>query len=325
MDLSSFLTPYIDPNFILRSRVHPLVNFCNSSHWFTKRDDELSFGISGCKFRKYASLIPFLKKTNISKVALVGSAFSNHLVGILQLLHENKIDYHLFLHQTHEKDLKGNHLLIHLLSDAGKRTYLNKEQWKNKDNLIPSLLEKSTYYIPEGGLCLPALFGALTLADDVLINQNSLNEIFDHIFIDAGSGLSAMGLLLGLGILKEQKHVHIIQTYYDTATFTSNLTFYKTHLEKLLEASITLPAYDLNPCFIGKSFGSTPEGVFDEVLSLAKNQGILTDPIYSAKLFITAREIAKQKNLLGNKLIIHSGGGLAITGFLEQIKKHLKL
>lgn len=325
MNLSSFLAPYIDTNFTLESRSHPLINFGSDTGWYTKRDDELSFGISGCKYRKYASLIPFLKKNKISKVALVGSAFSNHLVGILQLLHENKIDYHLFLHQTREKNLKGNHLFIYLLSDTAKRTYLNKDQWKNKDTLIPSLIDQNTYYIPEGGLCLPALFGALTIACDVIVNQNSLNVIFDHIFIDAGSGLSAIGLLLSLGILKEQKHVHIVQTYYNTASFTSNLNLYKTHLEKLLDASITLPTFDLYPSFIGKSFGSTPEGVFDGMLSLAKTQGIFTDPIYTAKLFITAKEIAKKKNLLGNKLIIHSGGGLALTGFLDQIKKHLEL
>jgi 1-aminocyclopropane-1-carboxylate deaminase len=321
MNLASFLKPHLDSSFILRSRVHHLKNFCDKGSFFVKRDDELSFGISGCKFRKYASLLPFLEKNKFTKVALVGSCYSNHIVGFLQLLHEKNIDYHLFLHKTHEKDLKGNHLLLHLLSDKTKRTILDQASWKKKDHIIPQLIEKNTYYVPEGALCRPALFGGMTLAEDLLVNEKCLKIKFDHLFIDAGSGFSAIALLLGLSFAKHDKYVHIVQTYYDTTSFEHHLMFFKSQLERILQIQLVLPPYFLYPSCIGKSFGSTPKCVFESLVFLAKNQGILTDPIYTAKLFPTAKEISLKKNLEGNKLIIHSGGGLSLMGFLSELTK----
>lgn len=325
IDLARWIAPFIDPSFVLHSRSHELSNFGSTSSWFVKRDDELSFGVCGCKYRKYSSLLHHIKSQGIQKVALVGSAFSNHIVGLLQLLHEKKIDYHLYLRKPRDEDLQGNHLLIQMLSCKEKRTYLDETAWKNKDTLIPSWIDADTLYIPEGGLCLPSLYGAMTLAHDIDLNQTFLNLEFDHIFIDAGSGMSAIGLILGLAILEQYKPVHIILTYYDPDFFKTQLTYFHQQLSSALGTFLKLPPLHLEPSSLGKAFGSTPQAVYEKIGSLAKDQGILTDPIYSAKLFATAQELDEKHHFPGNKLIIHSGGALALWGFLDPLKKHLKL
>ncbi|MEK7749647.1 MAG: hypothetical protein AAB277_01590, partial [Planctomycetota bacterium] len=50
--------------FRLQSRIHRLRWFGRSDIW-VKRDDELSFGVSGTKLRKHASIIPSLKQKGI--------------------------------------------------------------------------------------------------------------------------------------------------------------------------------------------------------------------------------------------------------------------
>ena len=68
---------------------------------------------------------------------------------------------------------------------------------------------------------------------------------------------------------------------------------------------------------VARSFGSTNSTIFKEIKSIASEDGILTDPVYSAKLFITAKRTIQDQSLDGNILLIHSGGALALSGFLN--------
>jgi len=53
-------------SFNLQSRIHRLHWFGRSDIW-VKRDDELSFGVSGTKLRKHASIIPVLSKKRLMR------------------------------------------------------------------------------------------------------------------------------------------------------------------------------------------------------------------------------------------------------------------
>lgn len=320
--LKTWIKEKTRPSYPTHSRVHSLNNFPSlpGRKWFIKRDDELSFGISGSKYRKYTSLIPYLLQNKIENVLLVGSSHSNHLVGILQLLNEEKIKSTLYLSQTHDQILQGNRAFIKLLIGKSHVHTLPKEQWQQKDILIPLQLDSSSLYIPEGADMLPALPGALSLAQDLARNQAENKVHFDHIFIDAGTGLSAIGLLLGMPFFDLKAHVHIVLMAGTSEVFHKKLLGYKAYLEGLLEVPIHLPTFFLYNASIGKAFGSTPETIFKEIQTLATEEGILTDPIYSAKLFYSAKEIANQSLLKGNLLCIHSGGGLTLSGFVDKFE-----
>ncbi len=321
-NLKTWIKEKICPSYPTHSRVHFLNNFPSFTgrKWFVKRDDELSFGISGSKYRKYASLIPYLLQNKIKHVLLIGSSHSNHLVGILQLLNEEKIKSTLYLSQTHSQILQGNRAFIKLLIGKNHVHTLSKQQWQQKDILIPLQLDNSSLYIHEGADMLPALAGALSLPQDIAKNQADSKVHFDHIFIDAGTGLSAIGLLLGMPFFNLQAHIHIILMAGTSEVFHKKLLGYKAYLEGFLQTSIHLPTFSLYNASIGKAFGSTPEAIFQEIQTLATEEGILTDPIYSAKLFYTAKEIANQSLLKGNLLCIHSGGGLTLSGFLDKFQ-----
>jgi 1-aminocyclopropane-1-carboxylate deaminase/D-cysteine desulfhydrase-like pyridoxal-dependent ACC family enzyme len=78
-----------------------------------------------------------------------------------------------------------------------------------------------------------------------------------------------------------------------------------------------VPDYTLYYPATAKSFGSTNKTIFKEIQRVAREDGILTDPVYSSKLFLTARQTILNKKFGGNILLIHSGGGLALTGFMD--------
>src|ERR1700761_5279772 len=78
--------------YATHSRVHSLRSFLFSgTTCYVKRDDELGFGVSGSKIRKYCSLIPFFLNQGIQEVVVIGNAYSNHVLSLVQLLIENQL------------------------------------------------------------------------------------------------------------------------------------------------------------------------------------------------------------------------------------------
>ena len=79
--------------------------------------------------------------------------------------------------------------------------------------------------------------------------------------------------------------------------------------------NIELSNVDIFEPTTAKGFGSVNKTIKLEIKRLAREEGLLVEPIYSAKLFYEARHKIIQENLQGNILIIHSGGLLTLTGF----------
>jgi len=313
--LQTWLCSFLDPSYPLHTRVHPLKSFPPEARWFVKREDELSFGISGSKYRKYAALMPYIQKQGYDTLHLVGSSYSNHLVGFLQLVHEYSLKPVVYLLGSPNEPLRGNYAWIRLLLGPHPLHFLSHKEWPERDRIIQKHLTPSSLYLPEGAECFPALLGALSLAPDIVLNQEKVGVVFDHIIVDAGTGLTAIALLLGLACMGLSPEVHIILMAHTPIDFEHRLQQYHARLEHELGTSLTLPSYHLYPSALAKSFGATSRAVFEEVRTLACQEGLLCDPIYNAKLFYTARWIHKTYTLKGSILCIHSGGALSLSGF----------
>lgn len=315
-NLASLINQHIDKSFCLTSRTHKLNQqpFENST-LFVKRDDELSFGISGSKLRKYSSLIPFLKLNEIQTVYLAGSPYSNHLVGILQLLNEHQIKAVLFTKKSFLKEKKGNHLLLEMLFNGSHWVELDAEDWQKRDAIIIKEVQKcpKSFYVKEGCENVESLFGMMTLGLDIQSGE------YNHIFIDSGTGFAAASLILSLKELGNSATVHVIQMAELQAPFEDLLKKLRKWLEPKLGKVIEPQKYHLHSPSFCKAFGSTNASTFSFIRQFAKDEGILLDPIYSSKLFISAPDIIKKENLTGNILLIHSGGALSLTGFMDQL------
>lgn len=317
--LIQWIHQHVDSTYPLHSRVHPLHSFPKGAQWFVKRDDELSFGISGSKYRKYASLIPYLKQNHYQKVHLVGSAHSNHLVSILQLLNEHQIPSVVYILKPAHTSPQGNYSFLKLLLGNNPLHLLSKEEWPHRDSIISRALSSSCIYIPEGGELFESLPGALSLPFDIHANQCSLATRFDHFFIDAGTGLSAIAMLLGMPLANLTGIAHVVLMADSSELFEEKLLNYKRQLERTLSCALALPQYRLYRPSTSRSFGSINKQISQEIHLMATKEGILCDPIYTAKLFYSAKAIQQQHSLEGNILCMHSGGGLSLSGFMQLI------
>ena len=269
----------------LHSRAHPM----NSLPGWIKREDELSFGISGPKLRKLIPLITALKREK--GAILFGSAYSNFILGAVQLLTENRIDYRLVLKKAHTSKIVGN--LQYLLRMVPPEKILSNAESLPSDYRI----------IPEGGEVKECLEGAKTLANSICQNETELGITFSKVVIDAGTGLSSIGLILGLSELKRELPVHV---------FSMKITK-KEFFEKLSSYKIRLPVH-FHELTHHKSFGAVNRTLLDFIDNFAKKEGIFLDPIYGAKLFYELTNVT-QDLLDLNSLVIHSGGALSLSGF----------
>ena len=319
---------FIFEKYPQNSRIHKLFKLTSKeAAVFIKRDDELGFGASGSKIRKYLSLIPFIKKENFNEVIVIGSSHSNNILTATQLLIENEISPILFLFGNKKENLTGNYLLTRLFVDQKSIYWIENsilEIEKSIANYIneKKLVNKKVGYIPEGAFCPEALPGACTLALDIIKNEVEYNTEFNHIFIDAGTGFIAISLILSFVFLKKNTIIHVLLLSGNQDSFNSNLEILKVEFEKKFD-KITNNNFNYLLYFPSnaKSFGSTNSQTFHEIKKISIEYGIIKDQIYSSKLFYESRKIITESKLKGNILIIHSGGGLSLFGFENKIVK----
>lgn len=293
----------------LTSRVHPLNYFpSHQVQCYVKREDELGCGISGPKLRKYSSLVPYFKQQKIGHLIIIGGPQSNNLLAALQVARELKLKVTAFLIQPRTFEAKGNFKLSLLFLNPDEIIWVKREDWHQVDELAKQYSRKldSVFILSEGASVLQALPGAMTLADDILRNEREMGLVFDHILIDAGTGFSAAGLIAGLEQYAHPSVIHVL-------LLADNELVFKSKCEQW-----TGKQFPHIHCFYpdtAKSFGSVNQAIKKEIRRMAIEEGILVDPVYSAKLFHESRRYIEKKALKGHVLIIHSGGVLTLPGF----------
>lgn len=303
----------MDTSYPLRSRIHRM----REENFFVKREDELGFGVSGSKLRKYVSILPVLKERK-KKVAVVGSFYSNHVLSFVQILKQEKIPYQLFLEKPREQEKKGNAFFLSLLVQENEIIWIEKVPEsldKTFTKPFEDLLKEELFWIPMGACMDEALMGSLTLSLDIIQNEKEEGTLFSHIFVDAGTGMSAIGLILGMSYLQKEVKIYVTLIAGKKEEFDLKLKLYHEKLEIFLGESFDLVSYECLYPSTAKSFGSHNSSIFEFIKKTAENEGIFLDPLYTAKSLLKAKEVIKQENLKGDILWVHSGGLLSLSGF----------
>lgn len=323
----SIYKSFIDASFVLNSRVTKSRALSSEiCDVYIKRDDELSAMISGSKMRKYAALIPYLKKNNISKCTLLGSSFSNNLVGLSQLLIENSIKPYVFTLESKNNKLCGNQLLLKMLIEPDQRFEIPRNLWHNRLEFVKNNFSRlsDSYVIDEGAEHVMSVIGSMTLGFDIDDNQKKLNMTFDQIFLDCGSGLSSIGFLISLNFLKIKPKVHIVSMALSKENFEKKYKFYLDKVGEKFNKDLFPYPFTFSRPQKHRSFGSVSRRLLDSLIKIVRSDGIFFDPIYSLKLYLEVKNFLEQSKPCPTILLIHSGGSSSILGFQESLSKIIK-
>ncbi len=281
-----------------------------------KRDDELSFSISGCKYRKLLSITAAIQERGLAPIVAWGSSRSQFLLGLLQLARELGISCELFLLRSTPWQEGGIDQIFQLWQPpAGLLHWVERSDWPQVRALAEARaaeLGERVLLLAEGGAEELALPGALTLALDIVAQEEKLDLKLASIWIDAGTGFTAQALLVGLAWLERLPLVEIVLCAGDPGSFEQGLKTQLLASAKLFgKNSPELPPYRLHRPPTAASFGSTNAAVWQEIRRAAQEEGLLLDPIYTAKLSLTERLYPS----LESRLMVHSGGGLSLFGY----------
>lgn len=294
----------------LSSRVHALHTFIFPKvACFVKRDDELACGISGTKLRKYSSLIPALLNQGVRHLVIIAGPQSNNLLAALQMAREHQLHVTAFLIQPKHEQIVGNFKLSRMFIKEEEIHWVSREAWHEVDKLAQNYLNSLSvpaFLLSEGASVYESMAGAMTLADDIVRNETELGLHFNHLFVDAGTGFAAIALIKRMAELNHRVIVHVLLLADTEEVFASKVKYW-----------LEFEPQNYN-CFYpstAKAFGSVNQTIRNEIKRLAYDEGILADPIYSAKLFYESKRHIQMKGLEGNVLIIHSGGTLTMPGF----------
>jgi 1-aminocyclopropane-1-carboxylate deaminase/D-cysteine desulfhydrase-like pyridoxal-dependent ACC family enzyme len=315
---------------LAKSRIHQTKSF-GDGIW-VKRDDELSFGISGTKLRKLSSVISYLKASQTKLVVTTGGLYSNHLPAAVQAFNEAGLDYQIWLKKGDDKPAIGNYGLLQLLVRSGCIRWVKPDDWDQRYEMMEKACQRLSsngggrYFVMREGVDnRQALAGAMTLAIDIARNQREHQIEFETIAIDAGTAGSAIGLILGLELLNLKKHIIVVGMAMRENAFFESLHAYNELLPQVIGAKpcrLDLSRIHYHRAVTAKSFGATNTKVFKQISDLAKAEGILVDPIYGAKLTLTIKGLLAERKLAKPLLWIHSGGAFSISGFWDKLSAH---
>ncbi|MEJ1298612.1 MAG: hypothetical protein RPU64_16800 [Candidatus Sedimenticola sp. (ex Thyasira tokunagai)] len=320
-----------DPNLTRSSRIHRLnaylPGFDSAAHYI-KREDELNAGVVGSKWRKYLSLLPALEHLGVDEAILIGSAHSNNVMGLAQILIERGIGVCACVKQPGSNELNGNHLLLRMLVDDGDIRYLSHSEWPQAETIAQQWAVereqqgKTVVVIPEGGDHPDVLPGTLTLAQDLYHNEQQLGTLFNDIWTDSGTGVSSIGLLLGLRLLgMVERRVHITLIAGCEREFHERYLRHQQWLEAQLQETVPKkgPVIDFHKPATAPSFGSVNKTLLRETATIARQTGILMDPVYSAKHLYTVKCAMEVSPPEGAQLILYNGGPLGLCGFQKRL------
>mmetsp|Transcript_29710 Transcript_29710/g.41822 ORF Transcript_29710/g.41822 Transcript_29710/m.41822 type:complete len:350 (-) Transcript_29710:11-1060(-) len=317
-------------NFPFHSRVHKLQTWSNeNTRVFLKREDELR-GI-GTKIRKYASIIPHVMENKYDEILAVGGLFSNNIVLAAQLFKEHRIPAHYLIRKIASTS-NGNQALFKALVSDKECTFISPTHWKDIDLISNDIrtkqkANKKVYLLPEGATTEEAIEGLSTLAYDIIENEKQLQLEFDHIFVDSGTGITASTLISTLQHLDKKATVHVVLLAPSEKEFESRLNKTKDYMEQHIfkqPVPLKMNRVNLHKPTVSPSFGSVNTQLFESIIRFARAEGVLTDPVYNMKTFVTAQEIMKEKGIKGNVLLIHSGGTTSIVSYPTQLQTGLK-
>jgi 1-aminocyclopropane-1-carboxylate deaminase len=131
--------------------------------------------------------------------------------------------------------------------------------------------------------------------------------------------LTAQAVILGLGLLKRLTTCEVLLCAGSEDEFKRDLEARRAELSAELQCDVPQASFRCHRPLSARSFGSTNQAVFQEIRRTAQESGILLDPIYSAKLFISARAALAERQSAEPILILHAGGVSSLFGFPQEL------
>jgi len=290
-----------------------------------KRDDCTGMSTGGNKTRKLEFLMAEAEVQGADMVITQGATQSNHARQTAAFAAKLGLRCHILLedrtqYNNPNYNNNGNVLLDHL---HGATT----EKFPNGHDMVGEMERAAqakrgeghnVYVIPGGGSNVTGALGYVNCAFEILGQANDTGLKIDRIVHATGSSGTQAGLVTGLAAMNANIPLLGIgtrapkpkqeQMVYDLAVKTA---------EKL-GCSGVVKREDVmaNTDYVGEGYGLPTEAGIDAIKMFAELEGILLDPVYSAKGAAGLIDLARKGHFEDERVVfLHTGGSVGLFGY----------
>jgi L-cysteate sulfo-lyase len=291
-----------------------------------KRDDCTVVATGGNKVRKLEWLIGEARAQGADQIVTQGAVQSNHVrqtaavarrfgMKCLALL-EHRIE-------TNDRDYlnSGNVLLDRLFDCAieyrAPGLDMNAEAEKRGEELRAE--GAKVYVIPGGGSNRVGALGYVSCAQELMQQADEMGLRIDRIVTATGSagthaglvvgleGMNANVPVLGIGVRlpKDRQEANVYKLAEATAEYVG------------MRGGVRREAVVANCDYVGEGYGIPTEGMGEAVRMLAREEGILLDPVYSGKAMAGMIDLIRKGQFGKNETVVflHTGGAVGLFGY----------
>lgn len=292
---------------------------------YAKRDDLLGLTSGGNKTRKLEFLVADALAQGADTLITCGAVQSNHCRLTLAAAVKEGLKCRLILEErvpgSYNPQSSGNNFLYRLLGVESVKVV------PGGSNMMEAMQEaaaavtaegRKPYIIPGGGSNAIGATGYVQCAQELQQQMFDQGLDFDYLVVPSGSGGTHAGIVVGvhgnnlnipvLGMNVSRKKDVQEELIYNLVKATA------THVGSTTPPRETVICFDE---YVGAGYSRPTPGMTEAVQMLARNEGILLDPVYTGKQMAGLIDLVRKGYFKNSDkvLFLHTGGSPALYAY----------
>ena len=297
--------------------------------FWIKRDDCTGLATGGNKTRKLEFLLADALQQGADMLVTQGAVQSNHVRQTAAAACKFGLDCHALLERrvpdrAADYETTGNVLFDHIFGTTIEfrppGLDMNAEARAVTEKFAAN--GRKPYFIPGGGSNEIGALGYVSCAYEMLAQFDAQGLDVGWIVLASGSAGTHAGLLAGLhaagsdipvmGISVRQPRERQIAAVHKLAAATA---------AQLTDIPLSLDKTLIDDGYVGAGYGLPTEGTIAAINLIARKEGVLLDPVYSAKGLAGMIGLTEQKFFDRQKdvVFLHTGGAAALFAYGDQL------
>lgn len=299
---------------------------------WVKRDDAVGPAMGGNKTRKLEFLFGQAQARRAQVVATFGGLQSNFARQMVAGACALGLEPHCFYFVPRPPVLAGNLLLAQLMGaklhfipfGGGEDGGLTIEQATRLVRLVaavtPGCFGRRMFFMPVGGHTAAGAFGYALAAQEIETQLSALGIEMATIVLAAGSGGTLAGLMAGLQAAGSRHRLLGIDVGKLWRGFPVSIAALASDVSNLLGQRHRFEAREvplLEGIYVGDGYARTTPASLLAIHQLAQLEGLLLDPVYTAKAMAGLLDLAHQGRWGRDEHVVflHTGGTPALWAY----------
>jgi D-cysteine desulfhydrase len=295
---------------------------------WVKRDDLTGLLETGNKIRKLEFLVGEALAQRADTLITCGTLQSNCCRAVSAVAARLGLTAMLALKGAPPAEYDGNLLLDRLL--GAQVRYCSDDEWAKVDQVMQEMAGqaraagRTPYVIPESGATVVGALGYFTCGQEIAQQVRHGAPDFDTIVITAFSGGSQAGLLMAKQLTGLKAEILSIPIAWEAERVRAYVGDVIDQARRRWSLAVQVPReIQLLDGYQGAGRAEVRQEDLAMVLRVARTEGIVLDPVYTAKAFAGLLDhIKREPGSLGRRIcFIHTGGVFSIYPFREALSR----